>query len=467
MYLLQAFPDLEEIPLEPFIQGSRADLEAVTRKFCEEYNSDAGAAFAKEWENFRDNIAPQSDSVTEWNETNAVHIPFRDTLLRGDPVYVTPLSDVEEEEHYGASRQKEGIRVDRPRKSVPLDYVNWSRWGVPKLSSDPSTLIPNVVVEGTLGIERFSVPVACKSSTVPVAPSLASSGVRLPPLNEMAASRVNLPNSSSSVGACTPSDEVIESNNAQEDNNEETDSDIEDLEGWVTCRGVHNIPRYYCARDCVGNTFTVPSNFLQKAFFADKCPVGKIHSIVRKRGADVNDVFFKFYNHEKYPQQPPPDESSEYCFVKCTQFMSSSSAVRMMNWDNKYRESVKPKKPRKKRSHWAMVSARPALFDEDTDVDVHSGRKLRSGKRIETSPLPFIERDNEQFSSEDEPVSRSCSSKPLSPLHIPDHVVNRYRLKQIIDKKLTDRGLKAAEEDVPLSDMSCSDEFSSDSDQND
>ena len=77
----------------------------------------------------------------EWNEANPVHIPFRDTLLRGDP-------------------------------------VNRSRWGETKLSSDPSTVILDVVVEGSLGIERFAVPVTCTSSKVPLASSLVSSGVR-------------------------------------------------------------------------------------------------------------------------------------------------------------------------------------------------------------------------------------------------------------------------------------------------
>ena len=470
---------MEDIPLEPFIQGSRNDLEVVARKFCEEYNSDAGAAFAKEWENFRDHVAPQSDSVEEWNEVNPVHIPFRDTLLRGDPVRVRPLSNVEAEEHYGASRQKEGLRVDRPRKSVPLDYVNWSRWGETKPSSDPSTLIPNVVVEGSLGIERFSVPVTCKSSKVPVSASLVpSSGVRLPPLKVVTAPTVDLSSSSSSASVNIPSGDVSGSvDDTQEDNleDEDTDSDIEDDRGWVTCRGVHNIPRYYCARDCVGNTFTVPHNLLQKAFFADKCPVGKIHSIVRKRGADANDVFFKFYNHEEYPEEPPPDDSDAYCFIKCTDFMSSSTAVRMMNWDSKYRERAKPKKPRKKRSHWAMEPTRPALFDEDSHVDIHGARKLRSGKRIATEAPPVTESDQEQLMREDvpvvqtetnaaAPVSTRSSSRTLPPLNIPDHVTHRHRLRYEINRKLVARGLKPAEEDVLLSDMSCSDESSSDSD---
>ena len=68
----------------------------------------------------------------------------------------------------------------------------------------------------------------------------------------------------------------------------------------------------------------------------------RLSSIVKKRGAEANDVFFKFYNHEEYPEEPP---------------------------------------------------TRPALFDEDAHVDIHGGRKLRSGKRIALEAPPVIESD--------------------------------------------------------------------------
>jgi hypothetical protein len=48
----------------------------------------------------------------------------------------------------------------------------------------------------------------------------------------------------------------------------------------------------YPARDYVGKTFTVPPSYIEKSFFGHICPVGKIHSVVRKGGADANDIFF-------------------------------------------------------------------------------------------------------------------------------------------------------------------------------
>jgi hypothetical protein len=181
MYLLQSFPRLEtaKFPLEAFIQGSRAELEDVTRKFCQQYNTDVGVTYAEEWENFRDNIAPQSDSVEEWACFHHVHIPFEGTIMRDEAINVAPRPDDTRYHPAQAGRPR-----NRPRKSIPLDYVNWSRRGDKKTSTDPSTLLPNVVVEGPPGIERYSVPVHCTTSSNSVVLPLARSRVRLPPLKD-------------------------------------------------------------------------------------------------------------------------------------------------------------------------------------------------------------------------------------------------------------------------------------------
>ena len=291
MFLLQSFPETDDIPLEEFIQGSRADLEEVTRRFCEEYNTDTGSQYAQEWEYFRDHIAPQSDSVEEYNKNNPIHIPFKSTLLRGEPLSVS-IPEVSAKS-YACSTER-----DRPRKSEPLDFVQWSRRGKSKSNDDPSLHVPNIVIEGPPGIERFSVPVYCKSKKSPDTNqelTVDVSGLRLPPL-----SRTGMV---SAIDSSADPKNIEASSDGSDD--EDTNSD-EDINGWVTCRGNHDIPKYFCARDCVGNTFHVPEKFLSKAFFSSKCPVGKIHSIVRKVGAQSNDVFFKFYNHIKYPDGPPP-----------------------------------------------------------------------------------------------------------------------------------------------------------------
>ena len=45
MFLLNSFPNANRISPEEFIDNSRADLEEVVTKFCEQYNSDTGVAY--------------------------------------------------------------------------------------------------------------------------------------------------------------------------------------------------------------------------------------------------------------------------------------------------------------------------------------------------------------------------------------------------------------------------------------
>jgi hypothetical protein len=401
MYVLKTFPEDTIIQPEAFIQGSRELLEDVTSKFCTTYNTDVGIAYANEWIDFRDNVAPQSDSVEEWVQTHPLHIPFHDALTRGGAVHVSAIVDNPRE-------QCAHILKNRPRKSCPLDYISWSRRGQQKRTDDPSLLLPNVVVEGPLGIDRFSVPVQCRPSKISVASSIASSNVRLPPLIVSAGTAiVDDASASASINE--------EHDNSESDAGSEcTDSDKEEVDGWVVCHGTHNISMYGCARDCVGNTFTVPKQYMQKAFFSETCEFGKIHSIVRKAGAEDNDIYFKFYNHVDYPDDPPSDDSDCYCYVPCVDFMSSSVNRRKMEWDKSYynKEKKKVQAPREKRSFWQMENVAPALFDQELDVDVSCGRILRSGRAAasDTGDLVSLSSSSSSSSSSASPTSLPTNS---------------------------------------------------------
>jgi hypothetical protein len=368
MFILKSFPTADRIEPEEFIQGSRADLEDVTRKFCEQYNSDVGVLYANEWEDFRDNIAPQSDSVQEWVRDHPLHIPFHNTLVRGDPVNLSmPGPDVRDR----CAQDYSTTAHSRPRKSIPLDYVTWARRGEVKQRNDPSNFVPNIVVEGPRGMDRYSVPIQCKEVQHSVVAAVSSSGFRLPPLV---------------VSGEAADVTVIDVAGSEEDessaDSESTDSDNE-IDGWVRCPGAHHMPFYGCARDCVGNTFTVPKQFINKSFFGGECQFGKILSVVKKAGAEKDDVFFKFYNYKVYPDDPPPDDSDCYFYIPCVDFMSSSLSRRKMEWDKSYKENVrKTPAPKEKRTFWQMENVAPALFDEEVDVDVSSVRRLRSGRPV-------------------------------------------------------------------------------------
>lgn len=482
MYLVSKYPDVPAILPEEFIQGSRADLELVTNKFVEQYNSDVGDEYAREWENFRDNVAPQNDSVEDWVKDHPLHVPFHDTLVRGDPVNVPMIESNE------ALRDKarQGTR-NRPRKSKPLDYLQWSRRGETKSKRDPSSKFPNIVVEGPPGIERYSVPVHCRASHDP-GHKLSTAGLHLPPIShskdvEVVPTQMTLAEAESEIMSATmeESDEdrkrsseasTEDASSHGDDSDASTDSDIE-VNDWVTCRGPHHIPRYYCARDCVGNTFTVPDNMLKKASFGAKCPHGKVHSIVRKVGAQPNDVYFKIYNHMEHPDAPPPEDSEDFCYVPCTSFMSSDINRRMMCWDQSYRKPVQRKEREKKRT-WAMEPARRALYDEasgdDSNSEVRHPRKLRSGRLIKSQEEDIVEEEEASGPILPSPVpvaprrnySRHSTAVSLPPIHLQ---------RENIRKKLVSKGVlpgiqKASPDHVELSDLSSESESDSSSDEN-
>ena len=64
MYVLQEYPE-DPISPEPFILGSRALLETVTKDVCDSFHCGGGVNVREEWEDFRDNVAPQSDTLIQ------------------------------------------------------------------------------------------------------------------------------------------------------------------------------------------------------------------------------------------------------------------------------------------------------------------------------------------------------------------------------------------------------------------
>ena len=474
MYTLESFPTAASIEPEEFIQGSRAELVDVTRRFCEQYNSDVGADYAREWEDFRDNIAPQSDSVQEWVKDHPLHIPFHDTLVRGDPIRVPS----EEGDGYVRSTCAHPYARNRPRKSITLDYVNWSRRGEAKNPSDPSVKFPNIVVEGPSGIDRYSIPVHCKESKHS-AKHLSTSGLHLPPLTTSDSS-VIIPTEAVTVTGIESEREESDEGSA-DSGGDSTDSDAV-VNDWVTCRGPHHIPRYYCARDCVGNTFTVPEKMLTKAPFGEKCPNGKIHSIVRRVGSDPNDVFFKFYNHMKYPNDPPPEDSDDFCYIPCRTFMSSDESRRNMVWDSSYHQQVRQYKPRARRGKkrtWAYEPVHDNESDEDDAAVLTRPRKLRSGKTLNSQPINDGMCDSVEENClrntaaatvvSDLPRSSDLSTRDLSGSRVVPHPpvqVQREMLRQQIHQSLVRKGIRKDTDDniVELSDITSESDSESDSD---
>ena len=113
-----------------------------------------------------------------------------------------------------------------------------------------------------------------------------------------------------------------DTNGSNVDEDPDTDSDDNEGNGYVICRKKFHVPLY--ADDAsakIGNTFRVREKCQSKVDFFDKCPVGKIVHVVRKKGAlDKTVLYYKFYNYLEHRR--PPSQPSEYSYALCSHFLS-------------------------------------------------------------------------------------------------------------------------------------------------
>jgi hypothetical protein len=103
----------------------------------------------------------------------------------------------------------------------------------------------------------------------------------------------------------------------------------------VICRKKFHVPLY--ADDAsvkIGKTFRVRENCHRKVNFSEKCPVGKIVNVVRKKGApDKTILYYKFFNYTEHRRPPSlPLEYSALAFSLMTRRRSvSSSGMKRQN----------------------------------------------------------------------------------------------------------------------------------------
>ena len=106
MYILTSLPDgtRQFIP-QPFVEKSRAMLVKIVSKMETQFGRIPGVT--KEWEDWRDNIAPQSDCASEYCQLLPLDIPFADELFSGSSVNSAKLV---------------APRVARSRQNAPPQY---------------------------------------------------------------------------------------------------------------------------------------------------------------------------------------------------------------------------------------------------------------------------------------------------------------------------------------------------------
>ena len=85
MYVLKALPDgKQEFHPQPFVKGSRIELEKLVEKTISKFGNIPGIKM--EWEAWRDFEAPQSDDAVEYCRLKPLNIPFWDQLFSGSPI---------------------------------------------------------------------------------------------------------------------------------------------------------------------------------------------------------------------------------------------------------------------------------------------------------------------------------------------------------------------------------------------
>lgn len=87
--IINDYPSFEIEPA-PFRKDWKLDLNKVIAEVTAKYDGGKGKSIQPEvmaeWENFRDNIMPQSDSVTEYTNTHPLHIPLHKWLYGNESV---------------------------------------------------------------------------------------------------------------------------------------------------------------------------------------------------------------------------------------------------------------------------------------------------------------------------------------------------------------------------------------------
>ena len=427
--LPEGFSILDELPdcvpdAEPFVVGSHQLLHDVTHKMLHKFNSDATQPLHDEWKNFRDHIAPQSDSVEDYIAENPLHIPFRKELYerrrRLDELIESRVTTIQKE--YG----------ERSRKSIPLDYVQSSKRK--KKRGDPALLHPSMVVEGPPGV-TYSEPVYCSESNR--RPRNSSNDSPVPDVQLKAVIDSTLDN----LEECLSSDE------------DPTDSEVEDSMNLVTCRTPRALPHNYGnPLGFVGWKFQVMPKYARRAEYANKCADGIIAAVVRPPGCrnDYTQLMFKFYNYKEL-SEAPPDGSPNWVYVPCTQFLSSSDSRRMMKWVTVQNDVKKHSRGnREKNERWEYTTAPPSgvfdRYDRSTllsDEDMNTGPRTRSQRKLKrTAEATFASSQNARKTL---PISKKIRANHVEDVSVSNILEEHKKFKENVHHRVREKVAKLRE----------------------
>ena len=363
LYCLQSIPTgtLKPVPFEP---DGRKLLDVVFKRVQDVWG-DTQPDVIKDWQNWVDNVVPQSDDVTEFiaAKPHEYRIPLLDSLFADDDPELRRALPVQQ--------------IRRRRAYRATASVNWTNRGNKRANHDSAinSALEQISEESFLCANTSTI---LNDDSVPVGNlnvSAKSSQPTKPVANET--TKLTTKRKTMSSKSRRPKRTCFDSSDDTEDSSEsdtsedvqdamapETDSNAEEG-GYIICYNPHHIPRMGESSYYIGRTFTVPEKYVEKVEFARECATGKVVAVVRKP-EDPNTYYYKFYNYVKH-RTPPRVGSHDWFYEKCAVMMSHQEKTRKIMWDANEdgKDRKKPAKPRQKRRTWAFENVPPALYDEE------------------------------------------------------------------------------------------------------
>ena len=149
---------------------------------------------------------------------------------------------------------------------------------------------------------------------------------------------------------------------------------------------------------CVGATFTVVPKYSNRFLHGQVIEIGKIASVVRQKGSSV--PWFKFYDFEKYPMDPPQRGTSAYMYVECATILSTDSKKTGIKWTR--RNTVSKQNAKRSKTFFEMEYGPSRGFDDQLDA-------LRLNKRAIKKATTTKAYFSDNYSSSSESMASSIT----------------------------------------------------------
>jgi hypothetical protein len=142
-------------------------------------------------------------------------------------------------------------------------------------------------------------------------------------------------------------------------------TDYEGESDWIRLQsiGKHHIDRMGDPIKCIHSTFVTSKEHHKKFPFHNLLSVGKISGVLQERSS--KQLYYEFYDYNKYPHYPPPLGSNEYLKHLVSKMQSTNEEVSGIHWTVK----DTPNQPirRRKRKTYAYLDNNGNIIEANED----------------------------------------------------------------------------------------------------